>query len=262
MTGATAMECPFCAEDFNDTALVCKSCGRDLRLVLPIIEENLHLIRKAGELQLQVNRLRAAEQRWNSPVRFWSVHLGAYLLLPILLLLVGHYTATIVFDLPLLYLRLGSLALPLPFGFALLMASHHGRSWSALYGAIVGIASVAGMAAVVGFVDNVPILPQNTREWREVLEYAASIMLAYVTGNVLAALAQRMVPRTLDASSTPSPVIMHAVRILGGPSSTQALRRRAQKVADNIGMIGTAAGAIGTAGASVFTGLRALFGGS
>jgi len=44
----------FCAEDFNDAALVCKSCGRDLRLVLPIIQENLSLVREAGRLQLQV----------------------------------------------------------------------------------------------------------------------------------------------------------------------------------------------------------------
>jgi hypothetical protein len=255
------MECPFCAEDFNDTALVCKSCGRDLRLVLPIIEENLELVRKAGELQQEVNRLRAAGEWRTAPVRFWLVHLGVYLLLPIVLLVVGHYAATVVFDLPLLYLRLGSMVLPLPFGFALLMVSHHGPSWSTLYGAIVGVVSVAGMTMVIGFVDNVPILPQNAREWREVLEYAVSIMLAYVTGNVLAALAQRMVPRTLDASSAPNPAIVHAVRIVAGPSSTQTLRRRAQRVADNLGMIGTAAGAVGTAGGSIFTGLRALFGG-
>ena len=36
------MECPFCAEELNDTAQVCKSCGRDLRLVLPLLEEMLN----------------------------------------------------------------------------------------------------------------------------------------------------------------------------------------------------------------------------
>ena len=87
-----------------------------------------------------------------------------------------------------------------------------------LYGAVVGVVSVAGMLTIVGFADNVAILPENTREWREVFEYAASIMLAYVTGNVLAALAQRMVPKTLDASSAPSPAVLHA----------RAYRRRAR----------------------------------
>ncbi len=254
------MECPFCAEDFNDTARLCKSCGRDLRLVLPIIEENQELIRKAGELQLQVNRLRAAEARLTVPLQFWALHFGAYLLAPVVLLLTAHYIVTIMFNVPLLYLRLASFAIPLPFGFVLLMFSHHGFRWAVLYGAVVGTVSVAGMLTVVGVTDNIPILPENAREWREVFEYAASIMLAYVTGNVFAALAQRMVPKTLDASSAPSPAVLHAVRIVGGPASSQTLRRRAQKISDNLGTVGTALGALGTAGASIFAGLRALLG--
>src|SRR5262249_45191065 len=157
---------------------------------------------------------------------------------------------------PLLYLRLGSIAIPLPFGFALLMFSHHGLRWAVIYGAVVGAASVAGMLAVVGYTDNIPILPENAREWREVFEYAASIMLAYVTGNALAGLAQRMVPRTLDSSGAPNPVIVQAVRVIGGPTSSHTLRRRAQKISDNLGMLGTAFGALGTAGASIYSGLR------
>ncbi len=255
------MECPFCAENFNDAALVCKSCGRDLRLVLPIIEENRNLVHQAGQLQLQVNALRAAEERWDSSLQFWAVHLGIYLLVPIMLLLGMHYIITIQFNLLLLYLRLGSIAIPLPFGFALLMFSHHGLRWSALYGAVVGAVSVAGMLTVVGYTDKVPILPENALEWREAGEYAASIMLAYVTGNVLAVLVQRMLPRTLDASNAPSPAVMQAVRIIGGPASSQTLRRRAQKVSDNLGKIGTALGALGTAGASIYSGLRVLIGG-
>jgi hypothetical protein len=256
------MECPFCAEDFNDTALVCKSCGRDLRLVLPIIEENLKLIREAGELQLQINRLRAAEARRAAPLQFWVPNAGIYLIAPILLLLAVHYVITVLLpNVPLLYLRLGTLAVPLPFGLTLLWFSHHGFRWSLVYGAVVGVCSVAGMLTIIAFIDNVPILPENAREWREVAEYAVSIMLAYTTGNVLAALVQRMVPRTLDASRAPSPAIVTVARVLGGPAGEQTLRRRAQKIADNLGTVGTAFGALGTAGASIFTGVRALFGG-
>jgi hypothetical protein len=254
------MECPFCAQDFNDTALVCKSCGRDLRLVLPLIEESQELVRRAGKLQLQVNRLRATEERRAAPLKFCAVHFGVYLLAPIGLLLATHYVITVAFDLPPLYLRLGSIAIPLPFGLALLMFSHHGIRWAALYGAIVGFVGVIGMLTVVGITDNIAILPEKAREWREVLEYAASIMLAYMTGNALGALAQRMVPKTLDASAAPSPAILYAVRVIGGPTSSQTLRRRAQKISENLGMLGTAAGAVGTAGASVFAGVRALVG--
>ncbi len=254
------MECPFCAEDFNDTAIVCNNCGRDLRLVLPVIEENNNLVAEIGQLQLLVNRLRAAEQRRTSPFRFWAVHLGSYLLLPILLLLAAHYVVTILFDLQLLILRLASLAIPLPFGFALRMFSHHGARWAAAYGAVVGVVSVGGMLAIVAHLDGVRILPENVREWREVFEYGLSIMLAYVTGNVLGALSQRMLPRTLDATGAPSPAVIYALRMIGGPASSQTLRRRAQKISDNLSTIGTAAGAAGAAGASIYSGLRALLG--
>jgi hypothetical protein len=254
------MECPFCAEHFNDTALVCKSCKRDLRLVLPVIEENLALIRQAGELQLHVSRLRAAEERSAAPFRFWATHAGIYLIAPMLLLLAVHYLVTVRFNVPLIYLRLGTLAVPLPFGFALLWLSHHGFRWSLVYGATVGVVSVTGMLTIIAYTDHVPILPENFREWREAAEYAASIMLAYATGNVLGALAQRIVPRTLDASGAPSPAIIKLARALGGHASEQALRRRAQKISDNLGTIGTALGVLGTAGASLFAGLRAFFG--
>ena len=254
------MECPFCAEEFNDTAQVCKSCGRNLRLVLPVLEENLELIRQAGELQLQVNRLRAAQERSAAPFRFWTVHAGVYLIAPIVLLLAVHYLITVRFNVPLIYLRLGTLAAPLPFGFVLLWLSHHGFRWSLVYGAVVGVVSVTGMLTIIAFTDDVPILPENAREWREAAEYAASIMLAYATGNVIGALAQRIVPSTLDASGAPGPAIVNLARVVGGPAGKQALRRRAQKISENLGTIGTALGAVGTAGASLFAGLRVLFG--
>jgi hypothetical protein len=255
------MQCPFCAEDFKDAALVCKHCGRDLRLVLPVIEENHKLIRQAGELQLQINRLRAAQERSVAPLRFLTTHAGLYLIAPILLLLAIHYVITVRLNVPLVYLRLGTLAVPLPFGFVLLWLSHHGFRWSLVYGAVVGVVSVTGMLAIIAYTDRMPILPEDLREWRETAEYAASIMLAYATGNVLGALAQRIVPRTLDASGAPSPAIVKLARAVGGPAGEQALRRRAQKISDNLGTVGTALGALGTAGASLFAGLRVLFGG-
>ena len=45
--------------------------------------------------------------------------------------------------------------------------------------------AVTCMLTVTGFNDNVPIIPGPWIEWREVIEYIASIALAFVTGNLL-----------------------------------------------------------------------------
>ena len=45
------MECPFCAEEVKDDAIVCKHCGRDLKIPKPLLEENAELVAKIGELQ-------------------------------------------------------------------------------------------------------------------------------------------------------------------------------------------------------------------
>jgi hypothetical protein len=44
---------------------------------------------------------------------------------------------------------------------------------------------VLAMLTVTGVDDNVPILPEVWIEWREVFEYGASILLAFVSGNIL-----------------------------------------------------------------------------
>jgi hypothetical protein len=254
------MECPFCFEDFNDEAVACKNCGRDLRLVRPLINENQALVAQIEELQLQIGRARIAIARATDPVRFWSVHFAIYVIVPVALLVATHFLIIVVLDSSPLYLRFASIAIPLPFGFALLWISHHNIRWSVLEGILIGLLSVGGMLIVVAFVDRVPILPESARDWRETLEYVASIALANVTGSVVAILARRILPRTLDAGGAPSPAAMIVARTIGRHVGDQALRRRAQKIQDNFGTIATAAAALAAGAGSIYTGVRALTG--
>jgi len=131
-----------------------------------------------------------------------------------------------------------------------------------LDGIFAGLFSVGGMLAVVALVDNVPLLPQSLRDWRETLEYVASIALATVTGSVIAILVRRMLPRTLDSTRAPSPAAITIARTVGRHVGTQALRHRAQKIQDNFGTIATAAAALAAGAGSIYTGVRALLGGS
>ena len=52
-------------------------------------------------------------------------------------------------------------------------------------GVLCGIAAVSGMLTVVGIIDNVSIIPADMVEWREAIEYALSIALAFFLGALI-----------------------------------------------------------------------------
>lgn len=186
------MDCPFCAEEIKDDAIVCKHCRRDISVPKPVLDQNRNLAGQVAALEQEVAELRhllahrpTAPAAPASPPGVPEYAIG-YVLAPLALLVAAHYLMIMKFDVNPIYLRVASMLIPLPFGYVAMRRSAPAWPILALLAAVTGFASVMAMSAVVGVIDGVPILPATPFEWRETIEYMLSITLAYVLGGLIA----------------------------------------------------------------------------
>jgi hypothetical protein len=253
------MECPFCAETIKYEAIACKHCSRDLRVARPVMLEIQQIVSELDGLQNRLDRANTRLERTRSPVRYVLVRALIYVLAPVLLLVAAHIFVTITLNVTPLYLRLASVVIPLPFGL-LLYAREKVGIGTFLVGVLTASLAVLGMLTVTGINDNVPILPTSWIEWREVMEYIASIALAYVTGNLLGSLIFDVLPKTMSHGGKPNPVAYRIAGILGRHVGEDQLRRRARTIQDLLRAAGPLIGIAASAGASIYAGLKGIFG--
>jgi hypothetical protein len=254
------MECPFCAETIKDEALACKHCSRDLRVVRPVLLEIQDVVAELDRLRRDLDRADARLQRTKHPVRYFAVLLALYVLAPTVLLVAAHIIVTIVLNVSPLYLRLASLIIPVPFGFATYPIHKIGFRGAFLLGVATAALSVTCMLTVTGLNDNVPILPASRGEWREVFEYGASIALALGSGNILGHMIFQVLPRILSQGGKPNAAAFRIARLLGAHVGEEQLRRRARLIQDLLQTIGPLAGVVVTAVGSVYAGLKGVIG--
>jgi hypothetical protein len=254
------MECPFCAESIKDEAVVCKHCSRDLLVARPVMLEVQEIVSELDRLRHELDSVKARLYRIRHPVRNAVISAVLYLLAPTLLLVAAHILVTIVLDVTPLYLRLASFLIPLPFGLMLYARDKVGIRGALVVGTSMAIVAVTCMLTVTGINDHVPIIPGPWIEWREVIEYTASVALAYVTGNIFGFLVFHVLPRTMVQGGRLNPLAYRLARGLGQHVGEEQLRRRARTIQDLLRTIGPLAGLAVTAGGSIYTGLKGVFG--
>jgi hypothetical protein len=100
-------------------------------------------------------------------------------------LMLAHFLLIVEWNLPLILLRTVSILVPLMFGF--LYEETPGRTLLVEFacGVLIAVAAIFTMAAVIGRLDHVPMLPTDRYEWREFIEYGTSIAFGFFTGVIV-----------------------------------------------------------------------------
>jgi len=256
------VHCPYCISDINDEAVVCAVCRRDLYLFKPLLARIEALEKQVAAQDGAATGSRRAPDPTtiedvsgpnDEPAVFPGVAewLGNWLA-PLALLLLAHGLIVIVYDLNTIYLRVVSLLIPLPFGMLLALRQWHPRWLLALMTISLAGLAVLGMSALTSLVDGTPVLPSGLREWREFLEYAASIGLSLVTGLIIG----RMSRQRAQAQRTAGLSVALARLVSNGAEKTEQF----QAVVKRFNDLGGTLTAAGTTLAAVYAGLQGVIG--
>lgn len=244
------MLCPYCAEEINDKATVCRHCQSNLLAIRPFMDRIAELERRVEEVSAQIDqRLAVLESlrragfaaegvdgpSWQGKPKTWLELVSGHMFLfisPFLLLLFFHWLIIVLYDLNPWFLRIAAMTIPMPFGVFSRLHGNRRLLFSLLFAFFLAIATVLGMSAITGAVDGTPVLPRDLREWREMFEFAACISFSFLTGLLIG----RWISSYRTADVQPNAVVMSIARLMrpgeaGKPAELSNTIRRANDVA-------------------------------
>lgn len=259
------MNCPYCLSEVSEEAYVCKTCSRDLYLFKPMmakvadLEGQLAAVPSPELYELRIAELEQLLDEQNQRLEKrsslqWILDIGLYLIIPLLLLLTAHWLIVVVYDTKMLYLRIISMVLPLPFAYALFNKSAY-KLFPWFIGVIfLAISSVIGMSWITSLVDKTPVLPQNLFEWKEVLEYSASIAFSFLTGMLLGRVSYLAKQRARRAGLVSSMMKVASLNLKDGGASIKNVHGLMKTLQEYGGTVV----ALGTTAVSIYTGLKGI----
>lgn len=257
------MQCPYCISSVDEAALACPYCARDLQLVKHLLGRIEDLERRLEEAGVPYGEVLntgepigaqgEVEDDWQAPPPRYATSLLGTLLPALALLVAAHGILLFLFDVNPLYLRITSVLIPMPFGFALFRRDP-GRLWlSALAGIGMACGAVWGMLTVTALVDHVPVLPQDVREAREVLEYSISIGLAFLTGLLISKAVSRQKGGRQQAGLIVKLIALLFAKDRKGQTGIERMHKQLQPIISILTPVFTAL-------ASLYAGIKVLLG--
>lgn len=189
------MKCPYCLSDIDAEAYVCKTCTRDLYLFKPMLqkvsdlEEKLNNVSDRVTLESRISELEE-ELLYKKELEAEGIFgilskISKFIILPLLILLFAHAAIVIIYDLKLIYLRLASIIIPMPFAFFLFQKKKNPVFPWFLGSLLLAFVTVIGMSAITALVDKTLVMPRSIIEWKEFIEYSLSITFSFLTGMLL-----------------------------------------------------------------------------
>jgi hypothetical protein len=232
------MECPYCAAQIVERALICPHCTRDLYLFKPLLarieELSARVAAHADELASIARRLDAGpatQQAVRAAPAVAAIAATGYgwaalrnVILALIVLHAGAWFALLVYGATLAQLAILTCLLSLPFGYTLMRGHRGGLGRAAGVALVLGFLAVFTWRAMHSLNDDTPLIPATLRDWREPFEFFAGMSLAHLTGAILWRTQENL---SSAAGGRPPEVLLRVAALftprVGGPTAVDAL---------------------------------------